>query len=114
MIVKGAVFMTELNITAIFLSCTAILIINGIYAVKTAVPGNCPRVFLILPVDSGTSDIEFIVRRYIYRVMGQYPDTLIIFYDMGASSDTVQIFERLMEPVGSYCIVNNADFSSHR
>ncbi len=105
--------MNVFGITAVFLSCAAILIINGIYAVRTAGEREFPRAFLILPVYDDTSDIEFIVRQYIYKVVGQYPDVLIIFYDMGADSDTIRIFERLMEPVGGYCIVNNADFSSY-
>ena len=97
--------MAEINIIAVFFSCAAILVIGGIYAVKTSEKQAAePRIYFVLPINDNTSDIEFIVRQYIYKTVGQYPA-----YDMGANNDTVRIFELLMDSVCDYKIVNNAE-----
>ena len=102
--------MAEINIIAVFFSCAAILVIGGVYAVKTSEKQTAePRIYFILPINGNTSDIEFIVRQYIYKTVGQYPAAVIILYDMGADNDTVRIFEQLMDSVCDYKIVNNAE-----
>ncbi len=96
---------------AVFVSCAAILVINGIYAVRSSdISGSMPRIYFILPVQENTSDIEFIVRQYVYKAAEQYPETVIIFYDMGAKKDTVEVFRRLMECSCRYYIVNEDEF----
>ncbi len=95
---------------AVFLTCSAILVINGIYAVRASESsGLLPRIYFVLPVQENTSDIEFIVRKYIYKAAEQYPETVIIFYNMGAEEDTVKIFERLMEFSCRYYIVKDGE-----
>ena len=93
---------------AVFVTCAAILVVNGIYAVRSSESsGSLPKIYFILPVRENTSDIEFIVRTYIYKAAEQYPETVIIFYNMGAEEDTVKIFERLMEFSCRYYIVKD-------
>ena len=102
--------MQEIRLIAVFLTCAAILVINGIYAVRSSgSPGSLPRIYFIVPVQEDTSDIEFIVRQYIYKAAEQYPEIVIIFYDLGASKDTIRIFEQLMEFSCDYYIVNEDD-----
>ncbi len=96
---------------AVFLTCAAILVINGIYAVRSSErSGHLPRIYFVLPVRENTCDIEFMVRQYIYKAAEEYPETVIIVYNMGAGKDTLEIFERLMEYSCQYYIVEDDEF----
>ena len=106
--------MLEVKLIAIFFVCTAFLIISGIIIVRSAGKAeNSPRIFMILPVGKNTSDIEFIVRDYIYKAAGKYPETMILFCDLGADKDTVYIFEKLMEFSCNYFIMDYSDLGQN-
>lgn len=108
--VKGAFFMVGIQLIAIFFACTFFLIVSGLIIINSE--GSCgylPRVFIILPVNEKTSDIEFIVRSYIYAVSEQYPESAIMLCDNGADSDTIRVFEKLMDGFCRYCIIKQED-----
>ena len=101
--------MLEIRLIMIFFACTAFLVISGIILVNSSDSAESdPRIFILLPVGKNTSDIEFIVREYIYKTAAEYPGTLILLYDFGADRDTVRIFEKLMQSSCNYLILENS------
>ena len=102
--------MVGIQLIAIFFACTFFLIVSGLIIINSE--GSCgypPRVFIILPVNENTSDIEFIVRSCVYAAAGQYPEAAILLCDQGADADTLRIFEKLMDGFCRYCIINQKD-----
>ena len=102
--------MIGIQLAAIFFACTVFLVVSGLIIINSAdTSGYPPRVFIILPVNEKTSDIEFIVRSYVYTVSEQYPEAAVMLCDCGADKDTVRIFEKLMDGFCSYCIIKQND-----
>ena len=102
--------MLEIQLIVIFFACTLFLVVSSISVVRASDNAeSSPRIYMVLPVGKNTSDIEFIVRDYIYKAAGKYPETMILLCDFGADKDTVYIFEKLMQFSCNYFIV---DYSS--
>ena len=102
--------MIEIQLIVIFFACTIFLTVNGLIIINSEdTSDDPPRVFIILPVNKETSDIEFIVRSYVYMAAEQYPEALVMLCDRGADKDTIRIFEKLMDGFCRYCIINQKD-----
>ena len=102
--------MVGIQLIAIFFACTAFIIVSGLIIInQTEACGYPPRVFIILPVNEKTSDIEFIIRSCVYAASEQYPEAIVMLCDQGADKDTVRIFEKLMDGFGRYYIINQKD-----
>ena len=102
--------MIEMQLIAIFFACAVFITVSGIIIINSAEAcEHPPRVFIILPVNEETSDIEFIIRSYIYAASEQYPEAAVMLWDNGADRDTVRIFETLMEGFCRYFIIDKED-----
>lgn len=99
--------MIELQLLAIFVLCTAVLVIFGITAVKRAEKNaGEPRIFIMLPVSKNFQDVEFIVRTCIYKAAEQYPEAVVILCNYGAEEEIICIFEKLMEKICKYYVAD--------
>lgn len=99
--------MLEIKLLTIFALCTAFLTVSGIIIVKYAEKNKSdPRIFIMLPVSKSTSDIEFLVRRCIYKAAEQYPETAVILCNYGADDETIYIFEKLMSGFCKYYVAD--------
>lgn len=102
--------MIEIQLIAIFFACTIFLTVSGLIIINSKNTSDSPPdIFIILPVNKETTDIEFIVRSCIYTAVGQYPDPVVMLCDQGAEQDTILIFEKLMDGVCRYCIIDQND-----
>ena len=102
--------MVGMQLIVIFFACAVFLAVSGLIIInQTDTSGYPPRVFIILPVNEKTSDIEFIVRSYVYAVSEQYPESAIMLCDNGADRDTIRVFEKLMDGFCRYCIIKQED-----
>ena len=102
--------MIEMQLIAIFFACTVFLAVSGLIIINSADTSEYPpRVFIILPVNEKTSDIEFIIRSCVYAVSEQYPEAAVMLCDHGADEDTVLVFEKLMDGFCRYCIIKQND-----
>lgn len=99
--------MLEIKLLTIFALCTAFLAVSGIIIVRLAGKNNGdPRIFIMLPVSKNTTDIEFLVRNYIYKAAEQYPETAVILCNYGADNETIYIFEKLMSGFCKYYVAD--------
>ena len=99
--------MIEMQLIVIFFVCTIFLTISGLIIINSEnMSGDPPRVFIILPVNKETSDIEFIIRSCVYAAAMQHPEAVVMLCDHGADKDTVRIFEKLMDGFCRYCIID--------
>lgn len=104
---KGAFFMLEIKLLAIFVLCILFLAIGCVIAVKSAgKAAESPKIVIMLPVNANTQDVEFIVRNYIYKAAEQYPETAVILCNYGAGEETVRIFEKLMKNFCKYYVAD--------
>ncbi|MCH5194019.1 MAG: hypothetical protein J1F11_08670 [Oscillospiraceae bacterium] len=102
--------MIEIQLTAIFFACAVFLTVSGLIIIHSEnMSDDPPRVFIILPVNKDTSDIEFIVRSCVYPAAGQHPESVVMLCDQGADKDTLRIFEKLMNGFCRYCIIKLND-----
>lgn len=99
--------MIEIHLIMTFLISTVFLAVSGLIIINSEnMSGDPPRVFIILPVNKETSDIEFIVRSCVYAAAGQHPEAVVMLCDQGADADTLRIFEKLMDGFCRYCIID--------
>lgn len=99
--------MLEIKLLVIFVLCILFLAVSGIIAVKCAGKATgSPKIIIMLPVNSGTQDVEFVVRNYIYKAAEQYPEAAVILCNYGAEEETVRIFEKLMRDFCKYYVAN--------
>lgn len=105
--------MLEIKLLIIFAVCAAFLAISGIVIIGAAGKSdNAPRIFILLPVSKNTSDIEFLVRNFIYKAAEQYPEIAAILCNCGADDETVYIFEKLMTDSCKYYVADTQDTGS--
>ena len=102
--------MIEMQLIIIFFACTIFLTVSGLIIINSEnMSDDPPRVFIILPVNKDTSDIEFIVRSCVYAAAMQHPESVVMLWDQGADADTLRIFEKLMDGFCRYCIIDQKD-----
>lgn len=99
--------MLETKLLLLFGICFAAVLINGLVIVKFYKAGSreaVPVVVVLLTKNMETP--EFIVRNCVYRIAERCPETIVAVVNFGADSETLNIFEKLMEHSCRYEIID--------
>lgn len=106
--------MLETKLLLLFGICLAVIIISGFVIIKFYSYGNRETVpIIIIPLTSDMETPEFIVRNCVYRIAEKCPETIVTAVDFGANSETLHIFEKLMEHSCRYEIINSEECSEN-
>lgn len=98
--------MLEMKLLLLLGICLAVVVVNGFVVIKFCCScgrGSVPVVIVPLTRDMETP--EFIVRNCVYGIAERCPETIVAAIDLGADSETMQIFEKLMGRSCSYEII---------
>ncbi|MBD5146256.1 MAG: hypothetical protein HDT21_10185 [Ruminococcus sp.] len=99
--------MLEIRLFTLFAVCLAAVLINGFVIIKFYSDENRETVpVVIVPLTPNMDTPEFIVRNCVYRIAERCPETIAAAVDFGADSETLRIFEKLMERSCRYEIIN--------
>ncbi len=106
--------MLEYRLLMLFGLCAALVLISGFVTVKFYRSGEKPCCPVIaIPLTPDAESVEFIVRNCVYPVADKCPGALAAAIDFGAGSETVRIFEKLMERSCRYEIINLEECSKN-
>lgn len=104
--------MLETKLLLLFGICLAAVLINGLVIVKFYAAGNREAVpVVVVPLTKNMETPEFIVRNCVYKIAERCPETIVAAVDFGADSETLNIFEKLMEHSCRYEIIDAEDCS---
>lgn len=104
--------MLETKLLLLFGICLAAVLINGLVIVKFYAADNREAVpVVIVPLTKNMETPEFIVRNCVYGIAERFPETIVAAVDFGADSETLSIFEKLMEHSCRYEIIDAEDCS---
>jgi len=105
--------MLEYRLLLLFGLCAAVVVVSCFVIVKFYRVGekSCRPVIAVPLADAAS--VEFIVRNCVYPLADKCPDTLAAAIDFGAGSETVRIFEKLMEKSCRYEIIKSEECSEN-
>lgn len=99
--------MLETKLLLLFGICLAAVLINGLVIVKFYKAGSREAVpVVVVPLTKNMETPEFIVRKCVYRIAERCPETIVAVVNFGADSETLNIFEKLMEHSCRYEIID--------
>ena len=99
--------MLETKLLLLFGICFAAVLINGLVIVKFYKAGSREAVpVVVVPLTKNMETPEFIVRNCVYRIAERCPETIVAVVNFGADSETLNIFEKLMEHSCRYEIID--------
>lgn len=99
--------MLETKLLLLFGICLAAVLINGLVIVKFYKAGSREAVpVVVVPLTKNMETPEFIVRNCVYRIAERCPETIVAVVNFGADSETLNIFEKLMEHSCRYEIID--------
>ncbi len=106
--------MLETKLLLLFGICFAAVLINGLVIVKFYAAGSKGAVpVVVVPLTENMETPEFIVRNCVYNIAERCPETIVAAVDFGADSETLNIFEKLMEHSCRYEIIDSEDCSEN-
>lgn len=106
--------MLEVKLIAVFVLCTAFLVLFGVMAARSAENvRKSPRIFIMLPAGENAADVEFLVRSCVYGTVERYPEAVVMLCVSSDEKETIYIFERLMEDRCKYYIINRQNWQEN-
>lgn len=106
--------MLEIRLLLLFGICLAAVLINGLVIVKFCFSGVRETVpIVVVPLTEDMETPEFIVRNLVYRIAERCPEAVVAAVNLGADSETLRIFEKLMERSCRYEIIDAEECSEN-
>lgn len=106
--------MLEYKLLLLFGVCAAFILLSGLVIVifyRGAEKAVGPIITITLLPEM--ENLEFIVRNCVYPLAEKCPEAMAAAIDLGADSETIHIFERLMEHSCRYEIIDSEECSEN-
>lgn len=105
--------MLEYQLLLLFVACAAMVFISGFVIVKfyRGTERQPDPVVIVIPLAPETENLEFIVRSCVYPTAESCSGAFVLAIDLGAGTETIYVFEKLMKRSCPYKIIGVEELS---